>query len=375
LKKVAFIFGTRPEAIKLAPLVLAMRGHARLRPEVCVTAQHRQMLDQVLEIFGIVPDIDLNLMRPNQDLYTLTANLMTSMRPVMQSERPDWVLVQGDTTTVWTAALAAFYENVRVGHVEAGLRTFDKRQPFPEEINRRLCTQLTDLHFAPTALARRNLLAEGVPDRHVVVTGNTVIDSLLWVLDRIQTHSPTEVRQIQQWANQNIGDARMVLITGHRRESFGEGFENICSAIAELAGRFPDVRWVYPMHLNPNVQEPVRRILGRHPNIHLLDPLSYAPFAWLMQHSALILTDSGGIQEEAPSLGKRVLVMRNTTERPEGIEAGCTQLVGNGKDGIVSAVAACLSRDVGESDIRRRNPYGDGQSSRRIAEGILRYQD
>jgi UDP-N-acetylglucosamine 2-epimerase (non-hydrolysing) len=375
-KKLLFVFGTRPEAIKLAPVIL----HARACGEdfdvrVCVTAQHRQMLDQVLEVFGIVPDIDLNLMRPNQDLYTLTANLMTALAPVMQSERPDWVLVQGDTTTVWTAALAAFYENIRVGHVEAGLRTFDKRQPFPEEINRRLCTQLADLHFAPTSLARDNLLAEGVSDRQVVVTGNTVIDALLWVLDRIQTAPTPEVQAIRQWAEDTIDQRRMVLITGHRRESFGEGFENICGAIVELAGRFTDVHWVYPVHLNPNVQEPVRRILAGRGNVHLIDPLSYAPFAWLMQRSSLILTDSGGIQEEAPSLGKRVLVMRNTTERPEGIAAGCTQLVGNSKDGIVQAVTGCLSRQDQEADIQRRNPYGDGQASRRIAEGILRYQD
>ena len=375
-KKLLFVFGTRPEAIKLAPVIL----HAKERGQdfdvrVCVTAQHRQMLDQVLEVFGIVPDIDLNLMRPNQDLYTLTANLMIALRPVMQSERPDWVLVQGDTTTVWTAALAAFYENIRVGHVEAGLRTFDKRQPFPEEINRRLCTQLADLHFAPTSLARDNLLAEGVNGKQVVVTGNTVIDALLWVLNSIQTAPTPDVQAIRQWTEKTIDQARMVLITGHRRESFGEGFENICNAIADLAGRFADVHWVYPVHLNPNVQEPVRRILAGRANVHLIDPLSYAPFAWLMQRSSLILTDSGGIQEEAPSLGKRVLVMRNTTERPEGIAAGCTQLVGNTREGIVAAVTACLSRRDQEADIQRRNPYGDGQGSRKIAEAILRYEN
>lgn len=373
--RVLFIFGTRPEAIKLAPVIL----HAKARGEdfqvrVCVTAQHRRMLDQVLEIFGIVPDIDLNLMQPNQDLHSLTANLVSGLGPVVRSERPDWVLVQGDTTTVWTAALAAFYEDVRVGHVEAGLRTFDKRQPFPEEINRRLCSQLADLHFAPTALARRNLLAEGVPDGHIVLTGNTVIDALLWVLRRIETDPPAEVTEIQSWTQRNIADERMVVITGHRRESFGEGFENICNAIAELAGRFGDVHWVYPVHMNPNVQEPVRRILSGRRNVHLIEPLSYASFAWLMQRSALILTDSGGIQEEAPSLGKRVLVMRNTTERPEGIEAGCTQLVGNGREGIVAAVSACLSEGGQELDIKSRNPYGDGQSSRRIADAMLRFE-
>jgi UDP-N-acetylglucosamine 2-epimerase (non-hydrolysing) len=375
VKKILFIFGTRPEAIKLAPVILHTRVRRdEFRVRVCVTAQHRQMLDQVLEVFEIVPDIDLDLMRPNQDLYWLTASLVTGLGPVVRSERPDWVIVQGDTTTVWTAALAAFYEDIHVGHVEAGLRTFDKRQPFPEEINRRLCSQLADLHFAPTSLSRRNLLAEGVPDSRIVVTGNTVIDALLWVLQRIQTDPPAEVTEIRNWAERNIADKGMVLITGHRRESFGEGFENICNAIAELAGQFRDVHWVYPVHLNPNVQEPVRRILSNRPNVHLIEPLPYAPFAWLMQRSALILTDSGGIQEEAPSLGKRVLVMRNTTERPEGIEAGCTQLVGNSKKGIVTAVSACLSQGAQEWDIKRRNPYGDGQSSRRIAEAVLRYE-
>jgi UDP-N-acetylglucosamine 2-epimerase (non-hydrolysing) len=386
-QRVMFVFGTRPEAIKLAPLIL----HVRSRPQdfdacVCVTAQHRQMLDQVLELFGIRPDVDLDLMRPGQDLFDVTCNVLTAMRPVLRERRPDWVLVQGDTTTVWTAALAAFYDNIRVGHVEAGLRTFDKRQPFPEEINRRLCTQLADLHFAPTPRSRDNLLAEHVPPERVLVTGNTVIDALLWMLERIARDPPAAVRGIQTWTSEHVGEARLVLITGHRRESFGEGFENICAAIAELARRHPDVHWVYPVHLNPNVQQPVRRVLGHQPNVHLLEPLSYAPFCWLMKRCALILTDSGGVQEEAPSLGRFVLVMRNTTERPEGVEAGVVRLVGNRRDAIVRAASEAL--DPGRSaaagragkaaqpqalhhDASPPNPYGDGQASRRIADAIL----
>ena len=373
--KLLFVFGTRPEAIKLAPVILC----ARTRPDdfdvrVCVTAQHRQMLDQVLETFGIAPDVDLNLMKPGQDLYKLTANVLTAIKPVLRAESPDWVLVQGDTTTVWTAALGAFYEGIPVGHVEAGLRTFDKRQPFPEEINRRLCTQLADLHFAPTANSRQNLLNEQVPDGRIVVTGNSVIDALFWVLEKVRTSPTPDVAAMRHWADEHVGDRQMVLITGHRRESFGEGFHNICAAIAELAGRYASVQWVYPVHLNPNVQEPVRRILAGRPNVHLLDPQPYAAFAWLMERSALILTDSGGIQEEGPSLGKRVLVMRNTTERPEGIEAGCVQLVGNSGPRIVEGVSRCLDRPELLAVDPRTNPYGDGHSSRRIVEGILSYR-
>ncbi|MCZ2401222.1 MAG: UDP-N-acetylglucosamine 2-epimerase (non-hydrolyzing) [Phycisphaerae bacterium] len=390
-QRVMFVFGTRPEAIKLAPLIL----HARGRPHdfetcVCVTAQHRQMLDQVLELFGICPDVDLDLMRPGQDLFDVTCSVLIAMRPVLRERRPDWVLVQGDTTTVWTAALAAFYENVRVGHVEAGLRTFDKRQPFPEEINRRLCTQLADLHFAPTPRSRDNLLAERVPPERVLVTGNTVIDALLWMLERIERDPPAAVRELQAWTSEHVGEARLVLITGHRRESFGEGFENICAAIAELARRHPEVHWVYPVHLNPNVQQPVRRVLGNQPNVHLLEPLSYAPFCWLMKRCALILTDSGGVQEEAPSLGRFVLVMRNTTERPEGVEAGVVRLVGNRRDAIVHAASEALDQDRSASATVAAsndgppfpapnsatqptppNPYGDGRASRRIADAIL----
>lgn len=375
-QKVMFVFGTRPEAIKLAPVIL----HARSRPadfnvRVCVTAQHRQMLDQVLGVFGIAPDVDLNIMKPNQDLFDITAAVVTGMKPVLRAERPDWILVQGDTTTVWAAALAAFYEGIRVGHVEAGLRTFDKRQPFPEEINRRLCTQLADLHFAPTPRSRQNLLDEHIPERHIVVTGNTVVDALLWMVRRLQADPPADVAAIRQWAADTFGNARMVLITGHRRESFGEGFEHICKAIRRLSETFEDVHWVYPVHLNPHVQEPVKRILSRRPNVHLMVPQPYAPFTWLMQRSTLILTDSGGIQEEAPSLGKFVLVMRNTTERPEGVEAGCVALVGNDEQRIVDGVAAALADPGAASGTPRRNPYGDGHASERIAEAILKFAE
>ena len=373
-RKVLFVFGTRPEAIKLAPVILHMQSRpSDFDVRVCATGQHRQMLDQVLELFEITPDVDLNLMKPGQDLFDVTANVLTAIKPVLREQRPEWVIVQGDTTTVWTGALAAFYENIRVGHVEAGLRTFDKRQPFPEEINRRLCTQLADLHFAPTEGSRRNLIDEKTADDDIVVTGNTVIDALHWVLDRVKTNPPPEVADLQQWARDRFDESPMVLITGHRRESFGEGFENICRAIAELAERFPHVHWVYPVHLNPNVQEPVRRLLDGKHNIHLLAPQPYAPFCWLMQRSTVILTDSGGVQEEAPSLGKFVFVMRNTTERPEGIDAGCVKLVGNERACIVENVAGYLDHPLTPAEIA--SPYGDGQASRRIADAIVAYED
>ncbi|MFH1746074.1 MAG: UDP-N-acetylglucosamine 2-epimerase (non-hydrolyzing) [Planctomycetota bacterium] len=374
--KILFVLGTRPEAIKLCPVV----RHLRARPDefavrVCATAQHREMLDSVLDLFEVVPDNDLDLMKPGQDLFDVTAGVIQGLKPVLEQQRPDWVLVQGDTTTVWTAALAAFYEGVRVGHVEAGLRTHDKRQPFPEEINRRLCTQLADLHFAPTPGARENLLAEAVPAERVVVTGNTVIDALQWVLEHIEHNPPADVEELRQWVTDQVGDRQLVLITGHRRESFGAGFENICRAIANLAEQHPYIHWIYPVHLNPNVQRPVRELLSGRPNVHLLDPLPYAPFAWLMRRSTLILTDSGGIQEEAPSLGKFVFVMRNTTERPEGVQAGCVKLVGNSTERIIESVAAYLSGDSERRAVPDENPYGDGQASRRIAEALLRFAD
>ncbi len=371
-RRILVVLGTRPEAIKLAPVVRCLRSRpGAFTVRVCATAQHRQMLDQVLELFEITPDVDLDLMSPGQDLFDLTARVLTAMKPVLRSDRPDWVLVQGDTTTVWTAALAAFYEGIRVGHVEAGLRTFDKRQPFPEEINRRLCTQLADLHFAPTERARQNLLAEATPDKRIVVTGNTVVDALHWVLARVRENPPPDVRSLRDWIASNVGESPYVLITAHRRESFGPGLESICAAINTLADRYPDTHFVYPVHLNPNVREPVSRLLSGRPNVHLLDPLPYAAFCWLMSASKLILTDSGGIQEEAPSLGKPVLVMRERTERPEGIEAGCVRLVGTTRERIVDAVATALN-SAGAPAAGRHNPYGDGRASDRIAEALLR---
>ncbi len=367
-QKVMFVFGTRPEAIKLCPVILHMRTRPEFDVVVCATGQHRQMLDQVLALFEITPDVDLNLMKPGQDLFDVTAGVVTAIKPVLREHQPDWVLVQGDTTTVWTGALAAFYEGVRVGHVEAGLRTFDKRQPFPEEINRRLCTQLTDLHFPPTAGARDNLLAERIAADDIVVTGNTVIDALLWMTERNRSQPDQAVQAIERWATDTLADAPVVLVTGHRRESFGSGFENICNAIAQLADEHPQTHWVYPVHLNPNVQEPVKRILRDRANIHLLEPQPYAPFCWLMQRSTMILTDSGGVQEEAPSLGKPVLVMRNTTERPEGVAAGCVELVGNEQARIVERVRDTLAQSRGNPPA---NPYGDGQASQRIADALL----
>lgn len=368
MKTLCFIFGTRPETIKLAPVILqAQQCHERFVTRVCVTGQHRQMLDSMLQLFEITPDADLNLMRPNQSLADLSARTLQGVSEYLQAHRPDWVLVQGDTTTVWAAAVAAFFQRVPVAHVEAGLRTNDKFQPFPEEINRRIATQVADLHLAPTEWAARNLLAEGVSQEKVVVTGNTVIDALHWVLARNASNPPADVRAIRQWLSEHIGDRPMVLITGHRRESFGEGFQNICQAIASLAHQYPQVAWVYPVHLNPNVQVPVRQILSNLPNIFLLDPQPYAAFAELMQASRFILTDSGGVQEEAPSLGKHVLVMRNTTERPEGVQAGVVQLVGNQKESIIQHCQALLERP---GEAVHVSPYGDGQASHRILEAL-----
>ena len=369
MTELCFVFGTRPEAIKLAPVVLlAGQQPDRFTTHVCVTGQHREMLDQMLAVFDILPDVDLNLMKPNQELADISARTIQGVSEVLATVRPDWVLVQGDTTTVWAAAVAAFFLGIPVAHVEAGLRTNDKRQPFPEEINRRLASQIADLHFAPTDRARANLLAEGIPADRVVVTGNTVIDALQWVLDRNRTSPSADVAAIRKWAERNVGDRRLVLITGHRRESFGKGFEDICRAIATLAADNPDVAWVYPVHLNPNVQEPVRAILGDVDGVHLIEPQPYAAFAWLMDRSYLILTDSGGVQEEAPSLGKPVLVMRSKTERPEGVEAGVVRLVGNEYERIVAGCREVLSEDL--SKWPRVSPYGDGHAAERILKAL-----
>lgn len=367
-KTISIIFGTRPEAIKLAPVILALRKDKRFRCRVCVTAQHRQMLDQVLEIFGIVPDVDLDLMERNQTLAGFTSRAITALDGYLASEKPDLILVQGDTTTVFSASLAAFYHHIPVGHVEAGLRTGNLQSPWPEELNRVLTTRIADLHFAPTRTNRQNLLNEGIPARNIVVTGNTVIDALFLARAKVKRNPPP----ILQSKISNL-KSQIVLITGHRRENFGKGFENICRAIAQLARQFPDVHFVYPVHLNPRVREPVMRILARGAtgsllsNVHLIEPLDYLSFVALMDRSTLILTDSGGVQEEAPSLGKPVIVMRDTTERPEAVTAGTVKLAGANTRNIVKETAALLTRPA----LRKRmsaahNPYGDGRATQRI---------
>jgi UDP-N-acetylglucosamine 2-epimerase (non-hydrolysing) len=364
MKKASVIFGTRPEAIKLCPLVLALRRHPQLTPHVCVTGQHRQMLDQVLEVFGVVPDVDLRLMQPDQTLATLTGRAVAAVDGYLAEYKPDVVLVQGDTTTAFCAALASFYRKVPVGHVEAGLRTWNKHSPFPEEVNRVLTTRVADYHFAPTAWARDNLLREGVAAESVFVTGNTVIDALQFAAAKVRQHPP-EIPGVPPVLL--AGDARLVLITGHRRENFGPGFESICRAVATLALKFPRAAFVYPVHLNPNVREPVFRLLGGLNNVVLTEPLSYLPFVALMERATVILTDSGGVQEEAPGLGKPVLVMRDTTERPEAVDAGTVRLVGTDADRIVEGVATLLTDSRAyQAMSRAHNPYGDGRACERI---------
>jgi len=365
-KKISVIFGTRPEAIKLAPVILALKAHPEFECRVCVTAQHREMLDQVLEVFDIVPDTDMNLMKPNQTLAELTSRAIESLDKYMANEKPDMVLIQGDTTTVFCAALTAFYHHIPVGHVEAGLRTGNMYAPWPEEANRVLASRLTALHFAPTQLSKQNLLNEGISADTIFVTGNTVIDALILALHKIK-ESPYEIPGLSR----DVLRSPIVLITGHRRENFGKGFENICNAIATLSDKFPKVRFVYPVHLNPNVSEPVNRILGKakYNNIHLIKPLSYLPFVALMNQAKLILTDSGGIQEEAPSLGKPVLVMRETTERPEAVHAGTVKLVGTDDNKIIDETTTLLTDDAAYEEMARaHNPYGDGNAAERIIE-------
>lgn len=372
--KLCFVFGTRPEAIKLAPVILlAKQQPHRFEVEVCVTSQHREMLDQMLKVFDIVPDKDLGLMRPNQTLANISSRTIQGVSRYLEKTHPDWILVQGDTTTVWAASIAAFFLNIPVAHVEAGLRTNDKRQPFPEEVNRRIATQIADLHLAPTRWAQANLLSEGVPSSSVVVTGNTVIDALHWMLAKNENQPCDDVIAIKNWVQKNIGSKEIVLITGHRRESFGPIFEGICEAISEVAKKYPNVCLVYPVHLNPNVQEPVYRILSNHSNVYLLEPQPYAAFVWLMNRSRFILTDSGGVQEEAPSLGKPVLVMRNTTERPEGVEAGVVTLVGNKRSNIFEHCDRLLTNDI--KKLPKVSPYGDGKASEKILEALLNNTD
>ncbi|MDH5263731.1 MAG: UDP-N-acetylglucosamine 2-epimerase (non-hydrolyzing) [Betaproteobacteria bacterium] len=368
--KVLCVFGTRPEAIKMAPVVTRLAATPGLACRVCVTAQQRQMLDQVLEAFGIVPDHDLGLMKQGQSLTDILTGVLRGLEPVLEAEKPDLVLVHGDTSTTLGASLAAYYRRIPVGHVEAGLRTGDIYAPWPEEVNRRLTAGIARHHFAPTEKARQNLLREGVDDAAILVTGNTVIDALLAMVARLDADAALRASLDAQFAFLDAGK-RLVLVTGHRRESFGEGFENICRALAELAAR-GDVEVVYPVHLNPNVQEPVRRVLGGAERVHLLPPLDYVPFIHLMRRAHLVLTDSGGIQEEAPSLGKPVLVMRETTERPEAVDAGTVRLVGTDRARIVAEAARLLdSREAYEAMSRAHNPYGDGRAAQRIAERLI----
>jgi UDP-N-acetylglucosamine 2-epimerase (non-hydrolysing) len=373
LKKILFVFGTRPEAIKMAPVIIELQKHPeQFTVQICVTAQHRQMLDQVLELFAIVPDFDLDIMKPGQNLTDVTCNVLQGLIPVLAAARPDMVLVHGDTTTTMAASLAAFYAGIPVAHVEAGLRTGNKRAPFPEEINRRVTGCVADLHFAPTVQARQNLLNEGVADKIIHVTGNTVIDALLTVVEKMQNDAAL---QLEMAARFSFLDAskRLILVTGHRRENFGEGFENICLALKEITETHSDVEIVYPVHLNPNVQEPVKRILGQgNSKVFLIDPLDYLPFVYLMSRAYLIITDSGGVQEEAPSLGKPVLVMRETTERPEAVTAGTVKLVGTDRQKIVREACCLLESDQAYVEMARAmNPYGDGHAAERIAQILM----
>lgn len=380
--KVMTIFGTRPEAVKLAPVIKKLEEYKDdFESVICVTAQHRQMLDQVLELFDIKPDYDLNIMKPNQTLFELTSNVLLNIQPVLEKEKPDIILVQGDTTTVFVASLAAFYLKIKIGHVEAGLRTFNKYSPFPEEINRKITTCMADLHFAPTQTSKDNLLKENTPEKDIFITGNTVIDALFLTVEKLKNDEKNntfseKVKGINELIQKINPDSnkKVILLTGHRRENFGQGFENICYGVKEIASN-DNVEVIYPVHLNPNVREPVMRIIGNIPNIHLIEPLDYEPFVYLMSKSDIILTDSGGVQEEAPSLGKPVLVMRDTTERPEAVTAGTVKLVGTDKDLLVEETSKLLSnQDAYDSMSRAHNPYGDGKASQRIIDALLKFK-
>lgn len=373
--KVLSVFGTRPEAIKMAPLVKALAAEQEFDAKVCVTAQHREMLDQVLELFEITPDYDLNLMQAGQDLYDITTNVLLGLRDILKEFQPDIVLVHGDTATTFAATLAAFYQQIPVGHVEAGLRTGNMYSPWPEEANRVLTGRIAAVHFAPTDRNKKALLNDHVPEDTITVTGNTVIDALQWVVNKIE--SSNELKNNIYTTLKQAGldtaalDNRYVLVTGHRRENFGSGFESICQALQDLATANPITHFIYPVHLNPNVQEPVKRLLGGLNNVHLIKPLGYEPFVYLMQQAYLVLTDSGGVQEEAPSLGKPVLVMRDTTERPEAIEAGTVKLVGTDAELIVSEVQELLDdTHIYQRMSAAHNPYGDGKASKRIVDFI-----
>ena len=372
--RVLTVFGTRPEAIKMAPLVSRLAGIRQVDARICVTAQHREMLDQVLTLFGLAPDYDLNIMKPGQSLGQVINAVLSGLDPILTEFRPDLVLVHGDTSTTFAATLAAYYQRIAVGHVEAGLRTGDLYSPWPEEANRKLTGALADLHFAPTPRARNNLLREGIDPGTVHVTGNTVIDALLWTAEQFDKDPSFDGRFLRSFEFLRP-NARLVLITGHRRENFGSGFENICLAIRDLALKFEDTDFVYPVHLNPNVRDPVARTLSGLHNVHLIEPQDYLPFVWLMRRAHLILTDSGGIQEEAPSLGKPVLVMRDTTERPEAVESGIARLVGADRERIVAAISELMTdRESYAAMANIRNPYGDGRASEAIAGIVLEWQ-
>lgn len=382
MKKIMLVFGTRPEAIKMAPLVKEFQKYPEsFQTLVCVTGQHREMLDQVLRIFDIVPDFDLDIMKHGQDLYDVTSRVLLGMRDVLTAARPDVVLVHGDTTTSTAAALAAFYQQIPVGHVEAGLRTHNVFSPWPEEMNRQITTRIASYHFAPTPLSRKNLLQEGIADESITVTGNTVIDALRWVVDNIRKDSSLnlelagQLKAIGYDVKRLASPRRLVLITGHRRENFGEGFLNICQAIKDLTVRYPEVDFVFPMHPNPNVRQPIREVFGEKlsdkGNMFFIEPLEYLSFVYLMEKASIVLTDSGGIQEEAPGLGKPVLVMRDTTERPEALEAGTVKLVGTSRDTIVNELSRLLDDPASyELMSKALNPYGDGKACGRIVERL-----
>lgn len=369
MKKILIVFGTRPEAIKMAPLIKEFKKYPnKFETKICVTAQHRNMLDQVLDFFEIKPDFDLDLMRPNQNLFGLTADIISALRPVLEGFIPDFVFVHGDTTTTMAASIASFYAGSKVCHVEAGLRTNDKLTPFPEEINRQITGRISDYHFAPTLTSKHNLIKENIDERYIIVTGNTVIDSLLESKNRVDSIYDSEIEYLKGILDLN---EKIILVTGHRRENHGEGFINICDALKKIAENFPKIQLVFPVHLNPKVQGIVYEKLNSTPNIKLIAPLSYAAFVWLMNKSYLIITDSGGVQEEAPSLGKPVIVMRETTERPEAVEAGTVKLVGTNSQLLYENVKNLIcNSDEYNKMVRRHNPYGDGQASKRIVNFI-----
>ena len=370
MKKNLIIFGTRPEAIKMAPLVKEFVKNKNFETKVCVTAQHREMLDQVLSFFEIVPDFDLDLMKPNQNLYSLTGDIINGLKPILEEFQPDYVYVHGDTTTTMSASIAAFYSGAKVCHVEAGLRTFNKRAPFPEEINRSIAGRVSDYHFAPTSISKENLIRENIADKDVLITGNTVIDALQASVEKVELLNDSEINNLKETIDLS---KKLILVTGHRRENHGQGFINICNALKQIATENPGVEIIYPVHLNPNVQKPVYELLTGLPNVKLIDPLSYPAFVWLMNKSFLIITDSGGVQEEAPSLGKPVLVMRDTTERPEAVDAGTVILVGTNTEKIVSEATLMLNDKEKYNQMSAlHNPYGDGKACKRIVEFIAK---